>query len=233
MWEIGPGLGAMSSNILDGGSSLTVFEIDPAYCLWIKESLGDRDITVVEGDVTGNWKGEWEKQKPDRILGNLPYNAASAIIAAFIESGRLAPRNVFTVQDEMGLRMTATPGTKSYSSFSVLCQTGAEVKDGGRLSPGSFYPAPRVRSRIVVLSPAENCGHIDSPVQFRLLVRSMFSSRRKTLSNNILSASRLKEFPDIEIVRDSFGSEKIDLSRRAETVSPAEWVAVANRISGG
>lgn len=220
----------MSTSILDAGSSLTVFEIDPAYCLWLQESLGGKGLKLVEGDVMKSWMKEWENTVPDRVLGNLPYNTASAIIAAFIESGRLAPVSVFTVQDEMGQRMTASPGTKSFSSFSVLCQTGALVKDGGRLSPGSFYPAPRVRSRIVVLRPAEACGHIENPVEFRLLVRSMFTSRRKTLSNNLKSAARLKGFPDGEKIKEAFYAENIDLSRRPETVSPSEWVAVSNRI---
>lgn len=164
-------------------------------------------------------------------MGNLPYNAASAIIAAFIESGRQADVSVFTVQDEMGLRITASPGTKDYSSFSVLCQTGADVKDGGRLSPGSFYPAPRVKSRIIAMRPSEKHGHIKNPDQFRLLVRSMFSSRRKTLNNNISTASRLPGFPDVELVKEAFIAENIELSQRAERVSPAEWVAVANRIA--
>ncbi|RKX74223.1 MAG: hypothetical protein DRP60_10605, partial [Spirochaetes bacterium] len=173
------------------------------------------------------WRKEWESRHPDRVLGNLPYNTASAIIAAFIESDHLADVSVFTLQDEMGKRMTAKPGIKDYSSFSVLCQTGAQIKDGGRLSPGSFYPAPRVNSRIVVLRPAEIFGSIDNPPLFRLIVRSMFSSRRKTLSNNIVSASRNNDFPKQEILKDAFSSEGIDLTRRAETVSPGEWVAVA------
>ena len=187
----------------------------------------------MEGDVMKTWKNEWKNKAPQRVLGNLPYNAASAIIAAFIESDRLAPLSVFTVQDEMGKRMTAKPGTKDYSSFSILCQTGARIMDGGRLSPGSFYPAPRVNSRIVVLRPTEAFGHIEKPAEFRLIVRSLFSSRRKTLSNNINTAAGNPNFPNTDLLKDAFLSEKIDLSRRAETVSPGEWVAVANRISAG
>ena len=237
VWEIGPGLGAMSQSILDAGTNLTAFEIDPAYCEWLEESLGSRigsdsgRLRIVKGDVMKTWPGEWKQNPPDRVLGNLPYNAASAIIAAFIENDRMAELSVFTVQDEMGKRMTASPGTKDYSSFSILCQTGARVGDGGRLSPGSFYPAPRVRSRIITLKPDEPCGSIRKPSEFRIIVRSMFSSRRKTLSNNLNSAVRIGGFPDIEAVRQSFLDEKIDLGRRPETVSPCEWVAVANRVA--
>lgn len=222
----------MSRSILTAGAHLTAFEIDPAYCQWLTEYLGSKNFRLIPGDVTKTWPTQWHHQKPDRVLGNLPYNAASAIIAAFIESDRLPGKCVFTVQDEMGLRITASPGTKDYSSFSVLCQTGAAVTDGGRLSPGSFFPAPRVRSRIIVMSPARPCGGIADADQFRLLVRSLFASRRKTLSNNIIAASRLKGFPEINAVKESFSAEGISLDRRPETVSPREWVSVSNRIAG-
>ncbi len=231
IWEIGPGLGAMSESILDKNGDLTVFEIDPAYCEWLEESLGPRGLKIIKGDVTKNWKDEWDRQKPARILGNLPYNAASAIIAAFIENGRMADRSVFTVQDEMGQRMTSKPGSKDYSSFTILCQSSAKIGDGGRLSPGSFYPAPRVKSRIVTVEPCAPCGVISDPPVFRLIVRSLFSSRRKTLSNNIIAGTRIPGFPDQEALRQAFADESIDTSRRPETVSPCEFVAVANRVS--
>lgn len=232
VWEIGPGLGAMSENIINKGARLTVFEIDPAYCIWLNESLGDDGLKIVKGDVTRTWMKEWDTNKPDRVLGNLPYNAASAIIAAFIENGRMASRSVFTVQDEMGQRMTSDPGSKNYSSFTVLCQTSAIIGDGGRLSPGSFYPAPRVKSRIITMEPSEPCGTILNPPIFRLMVRSLFVSRRKTLSNNLNAASRISGFPDIEAMKQAFSDENIELSRRPETVSPCQWVAIGNRVHG-
>lgn len=223
----------MSASILDCGAKLTVFEIDPAYCAWLRESLGPQGLELIEGDIIGTWSEQWEKCRPERILGNLPYNAASAIIAAFIERERLPARSVFTVQDEMGRRMMASIGTKDYSSFSILCQTSVKLLDGGRLSPGSFYPAPRVYSRIICMEPAALHGRILNPGNFRLLVRTLFSSRRKTLSNNISAASSVKDFPPGEQVREAFHMEGIDLSRRPETVSPSEWVSLSNRIASG
>lgn len=221
----------MSESIVAAGGDLTVFEIDPAYCEWLQESLGGSGIRIINGDVTRTWMDEWERHPPDRILGNLPYNAASAIIAAFIENRRMAPRSVFTVQDEMGMRMNAGTGSKDYSSFTVLCRTAAVIGDGGRLAPGSFYPAPRVKSRIVTMEPAEPCGAIINPDQFRLIVRSLFASRRKTLSNNLNASSSIRGFPDISVLRGAFADESIDLSRRPETVEPCQWVAVANRAA--
>jgi len=239
IWEIGPGLGSMSIILLEKVSSLTMFEIDPAYCEWLNEYIPNQisrikrkvKYKIVKGDVLRNWQTEWKENKPDKILGNLPYNAASAIIASFIESGRLPTECVFTVQDEMGQRMTAQPGSKDYSSFSILVQTAAVIKDGGRLSRGSFYPAPRVSSRIIKLVSGEPYGKILNPEVFRMLVRSLFLSKRKTLLNNINASSSVKKLPEPAIIRDAFISENIDLSRRPETVSPGEWVNIANKLA--
>jgi len=221
----------MSVDILKFGVQLTMFEIDPAYCDWLRSYLGANTFKLIQGDVVKTWNQEWSQNPPQRILGNLPYNAASPIIASFIGSPPLAPLSVFTVQDEMGQRMVAKPGGKDYSSFSIMCQTAARIKDCGSLSPFSFYPVPKVRSRIVSIKPGTACGTINNPNQFSIILRSMFSSRRKTLSNNISASSTIKGFPEAEALRDAFASEGIDIQRRPETVSPCEWVSVANRVA--
>ena len=231
IWEIGPGLGAMSEMILDKGAQLTAFEIDSAYCNWLNEYLGGRGIRVLEGDVMKNWRAQRDKQKADRILGNLPYNLASLTISTFIENGCLAPINIFIVQEEMSERMNSKPGLKTYSSFSVLCQTSAVICDIGRLSPGSFYPRPRINSRIILMRPAKPYGRIGNSSQFRLLVRTLFSSRRKILSNNLGTLSNLADFPDKESIREAFHAEKISLRQRPETISPGQWITLSNRIA--
>lgn len=222
----------MSKLILYLGAELTLFELDPAYCRWLREFLCSHEVNLklVEGDVMRTWKEQWRRNKPDRVLGNLPYNAASAIIAAFIENKSLAHRCVFTVQDEMGKRMLAAVSSKAYSSFSILCQTHSRVIDGGRLSPGSFYPAPRVQSRIVILEPSEPFGKIHRPEIFRLLIRIMFTSRRKTLANNLNFAGHCRKLPSVDKIISAFEKSGINLGRRPETVTPGEWIAVANNI---
>ena len=221
----------MSEIILQKTSDLTIFEIDPACCRWLRESIGPKGTKIIDGDVLRTWKGQWEINAPDRVLGNLPYNAASVIIASFIETKCLAKRCVVTVQDEMGQRMLASPGTKAYSSFSILCQTSSRVTEGGRLSPGSFYPAPRVYSRIIVLEPASPYGKILQLETLHILVRNLFRARRKTISNNLNTARLVKGFPHMDKVKTAFSEAGIELNRRAETIPPEVWVAIANKVS--
>lgn len=218
----------MSELILKQASSLTMFEIDPAYCLWLQESISSKRVKIIQGDVMRNWFTQWEQKIPNRILGNLPYNAASAIIASFIEKDRIAQRCVFTVQNEMGERMKAVPNTKAYSSFSILCQTSCRITDGGRLHPGSFYPSPRVHSRIIALEPAKIYGKILSPKIFHLLIRTLFTSRRKTLANNLNALQNNEYITNVTLLKDVFTDLGINLDRRPETIEPGIWVAVAN-----
>ena len=137
IWEIGPGLGSMTADILDRARSVLAFEIDHGLCRYLQESLGNRpSFTLVPGDFLETWRETAEARGlPDRIMGNLPYSAASIIIAEILE-GQLKPgAMIFTVQRELADRMASPPGRKSYSSFSVLCQACCTVKNRDRDQP--------------------------------------------------------------------------------------------------
>jgi len=232
VWEIGPGLGAMTEMILDQNVDLTVFEIDPAYVKILNQFFASRGIHIHEGDVLKTWQAEKKTNGiPDRIIGNLPSNAASAIIAALIEKEGLPGKMVFTVQNEMGQRMTAVPGTKNYSSFSILCQYACKVTDHGVLNPGSFYPVPRVSSRIIAMEPHSLHGSAVNWELFLILIRELFVSRRKTLRNNISAAARHRLQPyGRELLEEAFSLENVDLTLRPERLEVADFVRLANRI---
>ena len=132
VWEIGGGLGSMTSMALDRAGlagHLTVFEIDRGYIDFLSEQFGSHPgFRIVAGDMVKTWRTVAEETgKPDVIFGNLPYNSASAMITQLIEGDCLASRMVFTVQKEMGLRITAKPGSADYSSFSVFCQLACDT----------------------------------------------------------------------------------------------------------
>ncbi len=231
LWEIGPGIGAMTSLFLGRVERLTVFEIDRGFIPVLSELFGRTEgFRVVEGDALKTWKGVYDSEGvPDRIFGNLPYNCASAIIADFIESGVLPKRMVFTIQKEVADRMIASPGSAEYSSFSVLCQTYCTVRGHGDLKPGNFYPQPKVTSSIVELVPHER-WFVADPLLLSAMVRELFSSRRKTVRNNLIRGRLAAEFGS-ETLMDIFASSDIDVSARAETLPVALIVDCANRLS--
>lgn len=189
VWEIGPGLGAMTSEILERGADLTVFEIDRGFISLISEFFKPyaekNKFRIIEGDVLKNWKKELEKEKPDRLFGNLPYNIAATIIADTIENNIRFEKCLFTVQKEVAQRMCAKAGSEDYSSFSVLCNWAYDIKPVLDLNGNNFWPKPNVDSRAVMMTPKENFPCCKEPEHFCKLQRALFSSRRKNVRNNL------------------------------------------------
>ncbi len=194
VWEVGPGLGAMTEEILSRGARLTAFEIDRGFagCLpaFFPDSVRQGRLAVVQGDVLKTWReaagrARSEGGLPDRLFGNLPYNVAAAIIADMISAGLRFPRCVVTVQREVAQRMCATVGSRDYSSFSVLCGWAYRVSPLMDLGGGSFWPRPNVDSRAVVLERRDDFPRCQSPGHFMKMLRALFASRRKTVRNNL------------------------------------------------
>ena len=232
VWEIGPGLGAMTASLLERGFSVQAFEIDPGFSRVLKDLFSaEKSFSLVEGDVMK----KWELQKPaPYLLGNLPYNIAAALLADFIEKGRIFNRMVITVQKEVALRMCAAAGCADYSSLSVLCATAYKVKPLMLIRGGSFYPRPNVDSMGVLLEKLTCAG--PCPAIFFPLLRSLFGSRRKTIKNNLTAFinSRFgKELPAgacEKICARVFTGSGLSGQERAETLEPEVFLKLADTL---
>ncbi|MGP1576557.1 MAG: 16S rRNA (adenine(1518)-N(6)/adenine(1519)-N(6))-dimethyltransferase RsmA [Treponema sp.] len=186
IWEVGPGLGAMTVLLLETGAALTAFEIDRGFSQLLQNSFGAHpNFKLVQGDVLKTWRTEYRQHRPDCFFGNLPYNIAAKIIADTIEAECFFNRMAVTVQKEVGLRMTAQPGSADYSSFSVLCQWQYDIKLIRDIAPAAFWPKPNVDSRAVLFTRKKDAPPVKNSRLFLQLVRSLFAARRKTLKNNL------------------------------------------------
>ncbi len=190
VWEVGPGLGAMTSEILKRGAKLTVFEIDRGFIKFLKVFFADEidsgSLRIIEGDVLKNWKGIFENEgEPERFFGNLPYNIAASLMADFIENNVRFEKGVITIQKEVALRMTALPKSQDYSSFSILCQWAYKTEPLLDLSAGNFWPRPNVDSRSVLFTKNSDFPGCQNPSLFLKLQRALFVSRRKNIRNNL------------------------------------------------
>ncbi len=191
VWEIGPGLGAMTSGLLEKGADVTVFEIDRGFINLISQFFEpyakQNKFRIVEGDVLKTWYNQTQKGTvlPMRFFGNLPYNIAATLVADTIEKGIRFERCVFTVQKEVAVRMAAKPGSADNSSLSVLCNWAYDVKPIMDLSGSNFWPKPNVDSRAVLLTPKADWPGCSNPKLFVKIQRALFSSRRKTIRNNL------------------------------------------------
>ncbi len=223
-WEIGPGIGNVTALALEKGLRLKAFEIDHGFARLLARLFADNpSFSLVEGDFVDTWKDALDYSgPPDRVFGNLPYNAASAIIAGLLEAGLVPPRMVFTVQKEAAQRMAARSGSKDYSAFTVLVSSACKVRLAFDIGSSSFWPAPNVVSSVVVLEPRPDPILPDERKGFSAFVRAAFSSRRKTLRNNLRAAgldagdALTQALDGVQAVHDV----------RAEALSPAQLAAV-------
>ncbi len=236
VWEIGPGLGAMTDALLARGAKLSVFEIDRGFAAVLRDIFSGREnFSLIEGDVLRTWKKAAEAEVPPRLFGNLPYNIAATVIADTITGGVRFDRAVFTVQKEVALRMAAKPSTADYSSFSVLCQWAYKVTPLMDLAAGSFWPRPNVVSKAVALDRRDDWPACESPELFMSLLRGLFSSRRKTIKNNLSAwlqrPGRLAPGPEAAYVMEqSLERAGINPLARAETLAIADFLRFSDAL---
>ena len=235
VWEVGPGLGCMTEEILLRGASLTAFEIDRGFAECLKnffDSYAEK-FSLVEGDVLKTWKKERAafsektgKENPDRFFGNLPYNIAATLIADTIENQVRFDKCVFTVQKEVAKRMTAKPGTEDYSSFSVLCSWAYDINNVIDLAGTNFWPKPNVDSHAVLFTKKEGFPDCENPKLFCKMQRSLFSSRRKNVKNNLgifLSSAEKAEY--------ALDKAKIMPSLRAEVLTLEQMLVLSDVLN--
>lgn len=211
VWEVGPGLGCMTDEILSRGAKLTAFEIDHGFARLVRqffENYSEKGkFELVEGDVLKTWKKYCDENgAAQRFFGNLPYNVAATIIADTINEGVRFDKAVVTIQKEVAQRMVAKEGTENYSSFSVLCQWAYNVKNVVDLAGGNFWPVPNVASRAVLMTKREDFPRCENPKLFMRMIRQLFSSRRKTVRNNMLALA---------------GGEKTDMALEKAGIKPS------------
>ncbi|MGI5083557.1 16S rRNA (adenine(1518)-N(6)/adenine(1519)-N(6))-dimethyltransferase RsmA [Treponema putidum] len=190
IWEVGPGLGAMTCLLLEKGVNLTAFEIDKGFISLLKKFFLDKgqNFTLVEGDVQKNWLPYLKEHgKPDIFFGNLPYNIASELIASTIEAGAVFDTMLFTVQKEAAERITARPDNKNYTAFSVLCSLFYECKIVKTIPASAFWPQPNVESAAVLFKAKKEFAEYKNFKLFIKIVKALFSSRRKNIKNNLSS----------------------------------------------
>jgi 16S rRNA (adenine1518-N6/adenine1519-N6)-dimethyltransferase len=196
VWEIGPGLGAMTAGLLERGAAVTAFEIDGGFAALLTDLFGGTGnsgetadtgeganrFTLVHGDVLKTW----EQAAPcPYLLGNLPYTIAATLLGGFIEKNRFFTRMVVTVQREVARRMIAPPASRDYSSFSVLCASSYTMTPLMVLKGASFYPPPHVESQGIRFDLRTDIDPAAYSPLFKPLVRGLFRARRKTVKNNL------------------------------------------------
>jgi 16S rRNA (adenine1518-N6/adenine1519-N6)-dimethyltransferase len=232
--EIGPGRGALTIPLAGAVAALTAVELDRDLVPVLRERL-PAHARVLQGDfldVPADRLFEGGSPGPWRVVGNLPYNVSSPILFRLLElarsTGRLRDATLM-LQREVAERVASPPGTKAYGALSILVQLDADVEPLLTLPPGAFRPAPEVWSAVIRLHFRPPRVEVRDRGRFESLVRSLFSQRRKMLSNALQAAASSRGMHAAAVLRQA----GIDASRRPETLDLEELARLADLLDAG
>ena len=225
--EIGPGPGVLTLRLAPRVAHLTAIEVDQEMVALLAPQLPG-NVTLVHQDFLDTAIDAFSDRSagPLRVAGNLPYNVSSPILFRLIEMhkihGGLADATLM-LQREVAERIEAGPGSKTYGVLSISVQLHADVRRVLALPPGAFRPAPKVHSSVLRLTFRPPAVVLRDEPTFESMVRSMFTQRRKTLSNALkpFASARGRE------AGAALRSAGIDPSRRPETLQLDELARLA------
>ncbi|MGD0076399.1 MAG: 16S rRNA (adenine(1518)-N(6)/adenine(1519)-N(6))-dimethyltransferase RsmA, partial [Candidatus Binataceae bacterium] len=224
--EIGPGLGILSDRILGRSiHRLCLIEIDSRLASQLKDRLqGAPGLEIVEANVLKLDLETVIRRPPVKILGNLPFNVAAAVLRKLSDYREHIARMVLMFQREVADRIRARPGDAAYAALSVYTALDWEIDRHFIVDAGSFYPRPKVDAEVLgfvpraipLCEPHERQRVLD-------MIRAGFSSPRKTIRNAWGGALKL----DAAQVETMLADAAIDARARAETLAAVDFVRLA------
>jgi 16S rRNA (adenine1518-N6/adenine1519-N6)-dimethyltransferase len=222
--EIGPGLGAITTPLLQRLGSLDVIEIDRDAIAELRErttSLGT--LIVHEADALDfDLKKLGGTANALRVVGNLPYNISTPLLFRLIEQLEQIHDMHFMLQKEVVDRITAAPGDDAYGRLTVMLAPHVTAQALFDIGPGSFRPPPKVVSTFFRLTPHQSKPFaVGDRIAYAQVVSAAFAQRRKTLRNALG-----KLLTDVEI-----RSAGVDPALRAEVIAPAAYATLAATLS--
>jgi len=211
--EIGPGLGALTNDLIGKCDNFTVVEYDAKFVDYLSRAYEGQNIKIVKNNIL-----KYKDFNANKVTGNLPYYITSDILLFVAINFKKLDRAVFMMQREAFKRITAKHGTKDYNVLNIVLDYTFKFKQNMIVPSTSFFPKPNVDSVVIAFNRRKD---IDESLIRPLLVctRAMFLNRRKTLFNNLNSLVRNKERSLEIIVQLGY-----DVNCRAEELKLEDFV---------
>ncbi len=215
--EVGPGGGALTKHLIQlPGIHFKAVELDDektGYLIKAYPVLKDNIIANSFLDIDEPF------DTPFTVVGNFPYNISTQILFKVLDWKDKVPVVIGMFQKEVAQRAASKEGNKVYGVLSVLIQAFYEVEYLFDVSNQSFNPPPKVQSGVIRLRRKTTDLNVKSDRAFRVLVKTAFNQRRKTLRNAVKSLFTPEELND-EI-----------FNKRAEALSVEDFAALTFRMS--
>jgi 16S rRNA (adenine1518-N6/adenine1519-N6)-dimethyltransferase len=225
--EIGPGPGGLTRALLQGGAAKVIAVERDERAIAALEEIAQafpHRLEIVSGDALQFDPAPHLGHGPARVVANLPYNIATALLIRWLTVEPWPPwydRLVLMFQREVAERITAKPGGKDYGRLSVLTQWRAAAKILFDIHRAAFVPPPKVTSSLVEIVPRAKPLPCDRRVLERV-TEAAFGQRRKMIRQSLKSLG-VDPLPLL-------AAAGLDETARAEQISVESFVKLANSL---
>ena len=233
--EIGPGRGALTSRLIEKAGRVIAIEFDRDLIPQLRDQFyGSANFQIIEADaLTVDFCDVARPDQRLRVVANLPYNIATAILQRLIEQRNCIGDLTLMLQREVVDRIMADAGSSERGYLSVLVEAYCETEKLFDVSPRAFRPAPKVWSTVLSLHVrSQIAAEVKDEQLLWKVVSAGFAQRRKTILNNLRDAPE-----EIQQLLKKRGGASIVLCeacipplRRAETLALEEWAMLVNAI---
>ncbi|MCY4042109.1 MAG: 16S rRNA (adenine(1518)-N(6)/adenine(1519)-N(6))-dimethyltransferase RsmA [Gammaproteobacteria bacterium] len=216
--EIGPGQGALTEHLIATCPTMRAMEIDRDLCRHLRARFPQLDL--VEGDVLTHTFEQLLMARADwRLVGNLPYNISTPLLARVCALASHVRDAWFMLQTEVADRLVAEPGTRDWSRLSVMVRLRFRAEIRMTVDASSFHPPPKVTSSLVHLVSKPRDRSIISLPTFEDILKGAFSQRRKTLAN------ALRQFSI------DWRQTTVNPHKRPDQIGVDAYIEIANHIA--
>ena len=218
--EVGPGMGVLTQFLMQKQRPVRVVELDFESVAYLYENFPALEGNILEDDFLKLDLARIFDGQPFVLTGNYPYNISSQIFFKMLDYKDLIPCCTGMIQKEVAERIAAAPGSKTYGILSVLIQAWYRVEYLFTVHEHVFNPPPKVKSAVIRMTRNEITELGCNEKLFKLIVKTTFNQRRKTLRNSISS------------ILDKGNPLSADpvFNKRPEQLSVEEFIDLTNRV---
>lgn len=236
--EIGPGIGTLTSKLLETGAEVISVEIDLELIRPLKERFFMyNNFTIISADILKidiyseivkilESKGKTLNDKKIKVVANIPYYITTPIMFKLLESRNIVSEIYIMVQKEVAERICAKIGTKESSSITYMVSYYTEYLWDIYVDKTKFVPSPKVDSKVIALKFREKpYPEVKNEELYFEIIRSAFLHRRKTFLNSISASNKI----DKKIISSIMEELGIDLRIRAEKITDKMYADIVDK----
>ena len=236
--EIGPGIGTLTSKLLETGAEVISVEVDLELIRPLKERFFMyNNFTIISADILKidiyseivkilESKGKTLNDKKIKVVANIPYYITTPIMFKLLESRNIVSEIYIMVQKEVAERICAKIGTKESSSITYMVSYYTEYLWDIYVDKTKFVPSPKVDSKVIALKFREKpYPEVKNEELYFEIIRSAFLHRRKTFLNSISASNKIEK----KIISNIMEELGIDLRIRAEKITDKRYADIVDK----